>query len=291
MGTARANVSVTVTLVRAGTLVAGVRTTTRADGSWGPVDLRSLTRAAAAGFGDDRDKVFVAYGAGGPPSETILTGNGGNPFTESGWTGWFDLDHGYAVAAGFGSGGVLIGPCFQTGVLELTIGRALAPSPVSQCGTETDVSIVHTGSIAPGAAVRLESSDNRGVTARNPNGALVSLSVPLGEANAASLLDNRQLLFRPSGFPTCTANLRSERVSCSGLVPGTRYTLTRRRGHVTVHARADGRGVSAAAAFPGGRGLMGGDVVTLTNAAHLTLTTLHVAHLRVNLIGAQTIIA
>ena len=27
----------------------------------------------------------------------ILTGNGGNPFTESGWTGWTDLDNGYAL--------------------------------------------------------------------------------------------------------------------------------------------------------------------------------------------------
>ena len=46
--------------------------------------------------GDDRDEIVVEYGAGGPtPSkQAILTGNGGNPFTESGWTGWTDLDNG-----------------------------------------------------------------------------------------------------------------------------------------------------------------------------------------------------
>ncbi len=291
IGSAGGNVSVTVTLQRAKTVVARVRTVTRSDGTWGPVSLRSLTRARAEAFGDDRDKVFVAYGAGGPPAETILTGNGGNPFTESGWTGWFDLDHGFAVASGFGASGFLIGPCFQTGVLELTIDGATTQSPTDHCGTETDVSILHTGPIAPGAAVHFVSEDNRAVTARNPNGALVSLSVPIGEANAVSLLDNRQLLFRPSGFPTCTANLRSRQVSCTGLVPGTRYTLTRGRGHVAVDAKANGRGVSADVAFPGRPGLMGGDVVTLSNGAHRTLTALHVAHLRADIIGAQTIIA
>ncbi|MDQ6803678.1 MAG: copper resistance protein CopC [Actinomycetota bacterium] len=290
-GAARANVSVTVTLKRAGTVVARARTATRSSGAWGPVSLKSLTRAPAHAFGDDRDKVFVDYGAGGPPAETILTGNGGNPFTESGWTGWFDLDHGFAVTSGPGAGGVLLGPCFQTGVLQLTINGAATGSPVDQCGTETDVSIVHTGPIAPGARVRLLSADNRAVTAKNPGGALVSLSVPFGEANAVSLLDNRQLLFRPSGFPACMADLRAQRVSCSGVVPGARYTLTRLRGHATVHARAGGRGVSASVGFPGPRGLTGGDVVTLRNSAHRTLTVLHIAHLRVDLMGAQTAIA
>jgi hypothetical protein len=291
IGTAAGNVSVTVTLKRAGTVVARGRTTTRSDGAWGPVSVRSLTRAPAAAFGDDRDKIVVDYGRGGPHSETILTGNGGNAYTETGWTGWFDLDHGYSVASGFGAGGVLIGPCFQTGVLALTINGTATGSPTDQCGTETDVSILHTGAIAPGARVRMVSEDNRAVTAANPNGALVSLSVPFGEPNAVSAIDNTQLLFRPSGFPTCAADLRSQRVSCTGLVPGASYTLTRGRGRTTAHAKANGRGVSKAAGFPGVRGLIGGDVVTLRNGAQRTLSVLHVAHLRVDIMGAQTTIA
>jgi hypothetical protein len=293
IGAARGNVTVTLALVRAGTVVARGRTATRADGAWGPVSVRSLTRARTEAFGDDRDKIYVEYGAGGPPGDTILTGNGGNAFTESGWTGWFDLDHGFAVASFFGAGGVLLSPCFQTGVLVLSVGHAATESPTDLCGTGTDVAIVQTGSIAPGAMLRLDSEDNRAVTASNPNGALVTLAVSLGEANSLASVSNNQILFQPSGFPTCTADLRSQRVSCTGLVPGTRYTLTRGRGRAsaTVRTRADRNGATADVAFPGSRGLAGGDVVTLRNAAHRTLTALHVAHLRVDLLGAQTTIA
>jgi hypothetical protein len=291
IGAAKANVTVTVTLDRARTVVAGVRTMTRSDGSWGPVSLRSLTRAPVHAFGDDRDKVHVEYGAGGPTDDTILTGNGGNAFAAAGWTGWFDLDHGFSVASGFGAGGVLIGPCFQTGVLQLTIDGTATQSPTDACGTETDVSILQTGPIPPGAALRFRSEDNRAVTMANPNGALVSLAVPFGEANSVSTIANNQVLFAPSGFPTCTANLRSQRVSCTGLVPGARYTLTRRRGHATVSAKANHRGSTPAVGLPGSLGLTGGDVVTLGNAAHRTLSTLHVAHLRVNILGDQASIA
>jgi hypothetical protein len=291
IGDAQANLSVTVTLKRAGTSVGRARATTRSDGSWGPVSLKSLTRAPVAAFGDDRDKMLVDYGKGGPPRDTILTGNGGNAFAESGWTGWYDLDHGYAVFSSFGVNGVLVAPCFQTGVLSLTINHTATQSPSDLCGTETDVSIIGTGTIGPGADLRLQSQDNRAVTAGNPDGALVTLSVPLGEANSLPSIVNNQIIFEPSGFPSCAANLRSQRVTCTDLVPGTSYALTRRRGHTTVHANADGLGSTAAVSFGGGRPLTGGDVVTLTNAAHRRLTVLHVAHLRVHINGAQTVIA
>jgi hypothetical protein len=280
-----------VGLRRAGTFVGLARATTRSDGTWGPVSLRSLTRAPIEAFGDDRDKVYVVYDKGGPPNDTILTGNGGNAFTESGWTGWYDLDHGYAVFSSFGVNGVLVAPCFQTGVLALTINRAATQSPTDLCGTETDVSIIGTGSLGPGADLRLRSQDNRAVTQGNPYGALVTLDVRLGEANSLSTLGNNQIIFEPTGFPTCAANLRSQRVTCSDLVPDTSYTLTRRRGHATVHAMADGRGQTAAVSFGGGRPLAGGDVVTLTNAGHRALTVLHVAHLQVHVNGAQTLVA
>jgi hypothetical protein len=291
LGASTANVGVTVLLKRAGTIVGEARTRTRADGSWGPVSLKSLTRAPAVAFGDDRDKVYVRYGRGGPPSDTILTGNGGNPFTQAGWTGWFDLDHGFAVQSGLGAGGVLVGPCSQTGVLTLAVAGTLTESPTDLCETETDIAIVSTGPIAPTATLRFQSEDNRAVTAANPYGALVSLNVPLGEANSVSSVGNDQVPFEPTGFPACTADLRSQRLSCSGLVPGARYTLTRRRGHASVRAKASGRGVTAPVGFPGRHGLRGGDVVTLSDAAHRTLTALHVAQLRVNIKGNETVIA
>jgi hypothetical protein len=291
IGAAHAHIRVTVILKRAGTVVAGARASTRPDGSWGPMSLTSLTRAPVEAFGDDRDKVYVEYSKGGPRNDTILTGNGGNAFTEAGWTGWFDLDHGFAVFSDFGVNGILIGPCFQTGVLSVTINHAPTASPTDQCGTETDISIIGTGPINPGAALHFQSADNRAVTAGNPQGALVSLGVALGEANSLPSLGNSQIFFQPSGFPTCAANLRSRRVTCTGLVPDAVYTLTRRRGHARVHAKADGRGATGAVSFPGRRPLTGGDVVALSNSGHRTLTTLHLAHLRVHLDASQTIVA
>jgi hypothetical protein len=291
IGATTAKVGVTVVLERAGVAVGKVSTRTRSGGDWGPVALKSLTRAPVEAFGDDRDTVFVRYQAGGPPDDTILTGDGGNPFTESGWTGWFDLDHGFSVESGAGGGGVLIGPCSQTGALELMIGHTASQAPTNLCETETDVAIVGTGPIAPGAALSFESEDNRAVTPENPNGALVSLSVPLGEPNSVPSVLNDQVPFFPTGFPTCTADLRAQRVTCTGLVPGARYMLTRRRGHAIVRTKAGGLGATTAVGFPGGHGLRGGDVVTLRDAAHRTLSTLHVAHLRVNILGAETVIA
>ena len=289
IGVAKAKVEVTAVLLRANTLVAVADTRTRADGAWGPVPLVSLTRSRVVAFGDDRDEIDVAYGTGGPPGDAIVTGDGGNPFTQSGWTGWFDLDHGFAVQSGGSAGGVLVGPCTQTGRLRLTVGRARTESPTDLCGTETDVAVVSTGRIAAGTALHLESTDNRAVSAGSPNGALVSLTVPLGEANSISALGNSQIPFEPTGFPSCTADLRSQRVSCTGLVPGASYSLTRRRGRATRRATAGDSGTIKVAGLAAG--ITGGDVLTLRNSARRTLTALHVAHLRVHILGAQTTIA
>jgi hypothetical protein len=296
IGIAKAGVGVDIKLGRAGTLVGAARAVTNANGSWGPVRLESLTRAPRVAFGDDRDEIIVDYGPGGPAPDVILTGDGGDPFggsglNQAGWTGWFDLDNGFSVASFANAGGVLIGPCSQVGALRLTVGRAVTPPPIDLCGTETDVAIVDTGRIGPGTVLRLESNDNRAVSPFDPEGALVSLTVPLGEANSVSALGNNQLLFEPSGFPACTADLQAQLVSCSGLVPGARYALTRARGHATVHARADFFGTLTASRFRGSRALEGGDVITLRNGARRALTTLHVAHLRVHVIGAETVIS
>jgi hypothetical protein len=286
IGTPRRGIPVTVLLSRTGSIVGIGGTTTGARGNWGPVALRSIGGGPVA-VGDDRDEILVDYGARGPGTDLIQTGNGGNPFTQAGWTGWFDLDNGYAV----GSRSVLLAPCSQTGVLGLTVSRTATAPPIEQCETESDIAVVPTSSLGAGTSLTLSSADNRAVTPDNPAGALVKLTVPLGEPGSVSALGNSQILFQPTGFPSCTADLRSQAVRCTGLHPGARYTLTRRRRWAVTRAWADGNGTASFRRFPGTRGLSGGDKLTLRNRSRRVLSTLHVAHLRVDIKGNQTAIA
>jgi hypothetical protein len=270
-------VPVTVSLVRGLDPIAIGRTTSRADGSWGPVALRGPDATLHAP-GDDRDGVIISYGFGhgAPTPELIATGDGGNPFTQSGTTGWYILDHFAAVAPRR----VALGPCSQVGVLSLRVGTSLAPSPVPLCSTETDIATVPTARIGLGTSVSLTSSDNRSVSLSEPNGALVSLSVGLGEPGALPAPTGQSGAFA-TGFPSCTAFLRIRSVRCTGLVSGERYRLASR----AVRAGKDGT------LFAGAIALRGGHAVTLVNAAGRLLTTLHIAHLRVDLVGGQTVIA
>jgi len=281
IGTATPGVRLTVLLKRGGTVVADAIARTGRRGGWGPVALRSRRRPYAVG--DDRDQISILYGTHGPRPDLILTGNGGDPFTQAGFTGWFDLDNGYALQPR----SVLIGPCGQTGVLTLTVGGVETAPPVEQCETETDAAVVHTSPLRAGTALTMSSEDNRAASLKNPNGALVKLTIPLGEPGSVSANGNPQLIFDPTGFPSCTADLRAQAVSCTGLVPGAVYALTRRRRHQFHRATADDGGTIEITHLQ----IAGGDALTLTNAARRTLTVLHVAHLRVNLNGAQTVVA
>lgn len=285
IGAAR-RVPVDVALVRAGVTVATAAGLTRADGSWGPLTLRDH-RGRPHAVGDDRDLLRIVYGLlpGSPSPDAIATGNGGNPFTASGWTVWFDLDHGYAVAAHGGVTRVLVGPCSQTGVLTLRLGR-LSASPTNLCETESDAAVITVPRIGAGRSLTLSSDDNRGSYLLQPAGTLVDMTVPLGEPNSVAAIGNSQVLFTPTGFPTCTAFLRIATVHCVGLVPRTRYRLER-AGTTIGTARA---GRSGAVRFSG-PAIGGGDVVTLLDAAGRRLTSLHVAHLRVAITGSQTTIA
>ena len=280
-------VPLVVILARAGGPVAVASGVSRADGSWGPLTLRGRGGQPHA-VGDDRDVVEVLYGLdkGSPAPDFIETGDGGNPFTESGFTGWFDLDHGYAVRSASGHTQLLIGPCGQTGVLTLRVGAVLAPSPTDQCDTETDAAPVNVGHVGLGTGVTMTSEDNRGGYALEPDGALVRMTVALGEPRSVSAIANNQLVFTPTGFPTCTAFLRIHAVRCSGLVPRERYRL--------VHAGRTlgaGRAGAAGAVTLTGLTMRGGDVVTLVNPAGRRLTSLHVARLRIDLVGNETVVA
>jgi len=283
-GLRKKGIPVVVGLGRAGDLVALGIGRTRADGTWGPLVLQDES-GARHGVGDDRDLLEVSYGSPSLAPDLIETGDGGDPFTEAGWTGWFDLDHGFAVTPG----AVLLAPCGQVGVLGLSIGGVLSTPPVRQCDTESDVAAVATTRISAGTRLSMSSQDNRAVASDNRPGALVKMTVPLGEPGSMSNIGNPQILFSPTGFPTCTADLRAQSVQCSGLVPGGRYALTRRRGARAVRG---GGGQSGTATFPfAAAGIRGGDLLTLTNRAGRVLTALHVAHLRVDIRAQQTVLA
>ncbi len=274
IGSATAGVGVEVQLVRAGEIVADQSTTTNGSGQW------SLTLQRPVG--DDRDEIDVTYSGTGAPTpndQVILTGNGGNAFSESGWTGWFDLDTGSLLDS---TPEISLGPCFQTGVETTSV---TTEPPTDFCNTQTDVATEPlTAPAGPGAAVTYSTNDNRAFAppdAPVPNGAggLVSLTVPVGETDSVSALGSPLPFFSPGGFPSCTADLEAQTVACTGLVPGARYSVN---GH---HGTADGGG-TVSLSMPVHRG----DALALSNGSR-TLTTLHVANLRVDITAEQPVLS
>jgi hypothetical protein len=248
--------------------------------------------------GDDRDVITVDYSGAGAPTpsqEQILTGNGGNPFTESGWTGWVAMDNGSLVTntqtlQGFPPPSITLEPCFQTGVEAFSVaGVAGSESPTDFCNTSSDAATAPlTAKVTPGQAVTWSSTDDRAFTppdAPNANltGALVTLTVPAGEADSVSSFSNPFVAIPQGGFPTCTGDLEAETVTCTGLVPGVTYTL--KDGATSASGQADATGtVSLPLA------IKGGDTVALSNASR-TLTTLHVARLRAAIKANQTVLS
>lgn len=285
IGTPLRGVPVQMLLLRAGAPVAGGATDTSSSGTW-RLTLRSPSGAAEA-VGDDRDVILIRYGKRGPVSEAIATGSPGNPFTAAGFTGWFDLDNGYQV----NSASIQLSPCFQVGVLAITVGGVPTQPPVQWCNGDTSVATVATPRLRIGTPILMSSADDRAPSPQNPTGALVRLTIALGEPGSVPAISNPDVPFGGSGFPLCVADLRTQRVGCSGLVPGARYSLTRRRSHELIRARVGGDGVARFSGFRGSPGIRGGDLLTLRNRAGRVLTALHVAHLRIQLIGQEKAVA
>jgi hypothetical protein len=273
---ARAAIPVRVKLLRAGTLVARGQARTDARGDWAAT-LRSLGTGLAAPVGDDRDELDISYGPGGPVQESILPGQGGDPADQAGYTGWSMLDSGFAL----GAGTVAIAPCSQVGVLRVTVdGRAVA-DPVTNCQTGADVSRVPAGPLGPRALGSLSSTDNRAAGPGDPGGVLVRMTVAMGEPRSVATGPGTSSSLVATGFPSCTADLVRQTVTCTGLVPGAPYHLGG-----TAHAlgaRADQAGRARFAPRGGVAWLAGGDIVALRNRVGRRLSTLHVAHLQVAL--------
>ena len=132
------------------------------------------------------------------------------------------------------------------------------------------------------------SNDNRAFSPPDgptPNGVggLVKLTVPVGEADAVSLFTSPMAFFTPSGFPTCSADLEGQSLSCAGLVADGNYTATDGGAHASGTADANGILTVPLA-------LKGGNVVSLSNGAR-NVTMLHVADLRADIDGEQTVLA
>jgi hypothetical protein len=284
-------IGVRVTLVRsdgtgAPVVVARASTTTAANGSW------SVSLAPHA-VGDDRDEIDVDYSGAGAPTpshQVILTGNGGNPFTEAGWTGWFDMDNGSALTTSGGSSSLTLAPCFQSGLLSFSFdGSAGGASPTDFCNAQSDAATVGTALVTPSDTLTATSNDNRAFSAPqgstpNPLGGLVSLTVPIGEPGSASLLASPLApYFSSGGIASCTADLELQAVLCIGLVANGNYTITDGAQSVPVVAGSTGTVVTPLS-------VRGGDKVALSNGSR-TLTTLHVAHLRVDIIGEEAALA
>jgi hypothetical protein len=286
IGSATGGVAVRVALIRAGQFVAEAGAVTHKNGAWGPAVLKG-PHGAAHGVGDDRDELVIEYGHGGPPPDVIATGSDGDPFTEAGFTNWLDLDTGFELAPN----GVALAPCSQIGVLTVTVdGRSSTP-PVPECQTELDAAVVKLTGVTDGSQVLLTSEDNRAVSEVAPNGALVRMTVALGEPGSVPTLADESVPFLPSGLPQCAANLRLGSVTCTGLVPNTKYTLARQRGHAVADGHATADGAMTVTSLPGTEPVQGGDLLTLRNSARRVLTRLHVAHLRVAIDGTQTVLA
>jgi hypothetical protein len=301
VGSKTAGVGVEVSLFRAtpaGTAaaVAEHSTTTDAIGDW------SLSLAPFAP-GDDRDVIVVQYTGSPLAPDFIATGSGGNPLTESGWTGFFDLDTGFDVSNQAG-GFVTLAPCFQTGVLGLQVGASQF-TPTANCNTQTDSSTTPTGTISPSEVVTMSSNDNRGFLEPEPvmpsvdptgneAGALVDLTVRLGEPDALSSFLSPLAAVLPLGGPTgvasCTADLEAGTATCTGLVPGNSYSVARARGADTLSGVADPTGTVTVGPFSGPAPLTGGDALTLSNGS-IALTTLHVAALVAKISGEETVLA
>jgi hypothetical protein len=275
IGVHRRGVGVEVALARANfSIVADTVTQTRADGSWSarPVDASGAPHAP----GDDREILLVQYGPNGPRPDVIATGAGGNPFTESGWTGWYDLDSGYQIARR----SVAVSPCGQTGVLSINAGATTTAPPIELCNGETDIARVATPQLTPRTAITIGSQDNRAVTLDNPPGALNKLIIRAGEPGAVGNLPNNRILLSQSGFPRCTADLEAQAVRCVGLRSHARY------GMANHTARADSRG-AVRFSLP----IHGGATLSLRNVAGRVVAGLHVAHLRVDIQGHRTVLA
>jgi hypothetical protein len=297
-----AGIGVTVELIRsnangAPVVVASASGVTNSSGQW------TVTLPNHHTVGDDRDEIDVIYSGAGAPvphHQVILTGNGGDAWVESGWTGFTAMDQGNVLTNNdlapwsnvltHGGPSLTMSPCFQTGVFGYSInGGAGSESPNDFCSTSFDTADTPLGGpVARGDLVRTSSTDNRAFQSTaspfpNAAGGLVKLTVSTGEPDSVltdpstGLPVSNPLGISPTAPPSCLADLGAQGALCIGLVPGDSYTLTDGSQSKSLTADATGTVVT-------GLTVKRGDLIRLSNGSRI-LTALHVANLRVHIDG------
>jgi hypothetical protein len=244
---------VTVSLQRDGTLVASASATVANNGTW------SATLSGGHTVGDDRDAVVVCIGAA--PCETFNGAGNPNPgHLGDGALPLSALSSAVTLSGTTGPGTTVnVSPCSPPGILTINVSGTDSltmpvPTNAAACDTSTDT-ISFQLPFVVGPHDTVTTTD---MTAGLTNGDL-DAAVPVGEVDAA-------------GPATCDADLTLQSVTCANLVPDTSgYTLNGSAVPTTDRAGT----------FTEPLALSGGETLTLQNAAGATLTSLHVARLRV----------
>ena len=140
-------------------------------------------------------------------------------------------------------------------------GAPTATSPLSECSTETSQATIRTPRSTPASRVTMSSLENRAVLdprsgrrARQPERHAWRARQRRARSATRTFSSPRPACRRASRTCACRT------FSCTGLVPGERYTLVRSRGHAVRHARADFNGTITVTDLPGPRPVARGDV-------------------------------
>ena len=126
-----------------------------------------------------------------PRRTSSQTSNGGDPFTEAGFTGWFDLDHGNDVISLGGRLGGVGRPVRADRDAVAASRRRADRWPVDLCQNTGDAAVVYVPRVGAG---HRRDADERATTAAvllDPDGALVSMAVGLGKRDGVAAAQRR----------------------------------------------------------------------------------------------------
>jgi hypothetical protein len=272
------NDSVNITLTRGTDQLATGGATANGGGAW------TATLSGGHAVGDDRDSLGVCFGTGcadgtvtfneGGGPQPPFFGDGMLPLTEAGSDATLSTSGGVTTVTlnsctipGDGVGSVIItGPDAET---------VPVPSGVSACDFATNtISFPLPGPFGTGDQAYFQ------VTTAGFHNGDMSVVSPIGLPGAP-------------GPAACAADLALQSVTCSNLAPGS-YTLTHTNGSgstphgesVPVPTQTTPNPFTFTQDFSASEPLAGGDTLTLSGNS-VTLTTLHVAPLRLDLNGSS----
>ena len=197
----------------------------------------------------------------GPSPEVIATGSGGDPFDGAGWTDWLDLDAGYRRVALVHARPVLpdrrADAHGQRGPTARRSSRRAGRRPTRR-------RFRHPSDGR--SVVTLTSRDNRASSILDPSGALVSMTVPLGEPGSVGTINNPRAVRAERASVVHREPAARRPSACEGSSPG---GATRSDGRAEAPSCTEGRMGSARCRSGPSRPLpiARGDGLTLIDAA------------------------